>query len=379
MLCPKCTKAIPDDAVYCCYCGKPVARQKRQSARRPSGTGSVYKRGKTWAVSVVSGWKIDATGKYIPVRKYRGGFKTKADAINYTETLRQEKAENLHRIPTLSEYWQIYSTGEMEKLSHDKCVAYKIAWKKLQPLASAPVDTLTVADLRKTVSAAASTYYPARDMKTVLSHLFKLAGADGHASKDLPSYIILPELNETEREPFTEEEQTAIWKAYESGVADAAIPLVMIYTGMMTGEMRRLTVEMIHLDTRQIIGVGLKTGLRKSKSTPVFIPDDIVPVLDGLMEGKTDRLFTCSEDDFYARYYAALSAAGTRRLTPYSCRHTTATALAITNNIAPQTIKKIMRWTTTKMLDRYAHPDNTDAMQAINTLQKKQDQNSPEK
>ena len=55
---------------------------------------------------------------------------------------------------------------------------------------------------------------------------------------------------------------------------------------------------------------------------------------------------------------------------PYSCRHTTATALAIDRNIAPQTIKRVMRWSTTKMLDKYAHPDQTDALKAVNKIRK---------
>ena len=73
---------------------------------------------------------------------------------------------------------------------------------------------------------------------------------------------------------------------------------------------------------------------------------------------------------FYALYYDALTRAGCRRLTPYSCRHTTATALAVTENIAPQTVRKIMRWSTTKMLDRYAHPSDTDAAAAVESLKK---------
>ena len=70
----------------------------------------------------------------------------------------------------------------------------------------------------------------------------------------------------------------------------------------------------------------------------------------------------------YANYHAVLKAAGCRDLPPYSCRHTTATALAITDGIAPQTVRKVMRWSTAKMLDRYAHPDQSDALKAVNTL-----------
>lgn len=63
-----------------------------------------------------------------------------------------------------------------------------------------------------------------------------------------------------------------------------------------------------------------------------------------------------------------IQAAGCRPLSPYSCRHTTATALAITENIAPQTVKRVMRWSNSRMLDRYAHPDNADALAAVNAI-----------
>ena len=48
----------------------------------------------------------------------------------------------------------------------------------------------------------------------------------------------------------------------------------------------------------------------------------------------------------------------------------TATALAVTKNIAPQTVTKVMRWSTARMLDRYAHPDTNDALAAVNAMQK---------
>ena len=66
----------------------------------------------------------------------------------------------------------------------------------------------------------------------------------------------------------------------------------------------------------------------------------------------------------------ALEAAGCRRLEPYCCRHSTATRLAITENIAPQTIQRIMRWSTSRMLDRYTHPDTSDIHDAANTIRK---------
>ena len=232
-----------------------------------------------------------------------------------------------------------------------------------------PVSLLTVSDLRRVVDEKAKTYYLAKDMKVVLGHLFDLAGADGHVNRNLPDYIILPELNEKERTPFTDDEQAALWRIYDAGDRRAALPLIMIYTGMMPGEMQGLRPEMIHFDTQEIIGASIKTKVRKA--SPIYLPDTIIPVLISEMEqstSKTGYVWARNEEAFYKNYYAALEAAGCRRLEPYSCRHTTATALAINEGIAPQTVKKIMRWSTTRMLDRYAHPDNEDAKAAINTL-----------
>lgn len=368
MICPRCNKEIPDDAALCCYCGrvfqrKPVSRVHQ----RANGTGTAYKYGKGWMAEVTIGWITDENGKKLRRRLRKSGFKTRTDALAYTASLldRQQKK----KAPQLSEYWNTYSGGEMEKLSDSKRTAYKIAWEKLKSISLRPIDSLTVSDLRRVVGEKAATYYPARDMKVLLSHLFTLGAADGWCSKDLPSFIILPDRNETAREPFTEDEQKALWKAYESGVTDAVIPLIMIYTGMMTGEMRRLTVDMIDFENRRIIGVGLKTEVRKA--APVYLPADILPLLQEAAAGKDGKVWPCSTDDFYIRYYAALEAAGTRRLTPYSCRHTTATALAISENIAPETVRKVMRWSTTAMLSRYAHPDDADALAAVDKLKRK--------
>ena len=300
------------------------------------------------------------------IYRTKGGFSTKRDALAYCEQLKKE-TEKPKDAPLVEVYWNAYHDGEMQKLSDSKQMAYRIAWEKMAPvIRHKHIDALSVTDIRQLVSEKAPTFYPARDMKTVLSHIYKLAGADGWVNGNLPEYIILPSLNETERQPFTEEEQASLWKTYESGYKNAAIPLIMIYTGMMTGEMRRLSADMIDYENRMIIGVGLKTKVRKE--SPVYVPTVILPLLQEMASGKTGRIWKCSKECFYAMYYEALSVAGCRKLSPYSCRHTTATALAITKNIAPQTIRKIMRWSTTKMLDRYAHPDDADAFAAIESL-----------
>lgn len=139
---------------------------------------------------------------------------------------------------------------------------------------------------------------------------------------------------------------------------------------MMPGEMQALRVDHIDLDARKITGVGLKTKVRKQSA--IYIPEDVLPVVEDLIAHAmpSGYLWPRNETKWYESYYAALEAAGCRRLEPYSCRHTTATRLAITEGVAPQTVRRMMRWSTTKMLDRYAHPDDSDVLEAANRITK---------
>ena len=344
----------------------------RKPKSRGNGQGTAYMHHGSWTASVVVGWRVpeDYTRKPIPIKRTKGGFKTKRDALAYCSTLLAGGVVKPSAAPRLSEYWEQYKSGEYTKLSPSKQSAYKTAWNKLKSMHEARVDTITVGVLRSAVTEACTSYYTTKDCKAVLTVLFRLAAADRFADANLPSFIVLPDLEEKEATPFNDAEQTALWKLYESGNKDAAIPLLMIYTGMMPGEAQHLNVSNIDLDARTITHAGIKTKVRKQ--TPIVLASAIIPVVEDLISAAlpNGHIWPHDEKLWYERYYAALEAAHCRRLTPYSCRHTTATALAVTENIAPQIIKRIMRWSTAKMLDRYAHPDTSDALTAVDQIKK---------
>ena len=370
MLCRKCKKETPPEARFCPFCGVSLSPShvSRKPRTRPNGAGTAYKRGKTWCAQVTIGWKTSESGKSQSVRRTKGGFRTRKEALEYCAALKNDKPKIA--APKLVTYWETYSTGEFEKLSKSKQTAYSIAWKRLKDLHYRPVDQITVSEMRAAVSKSATTYYTVRDCKTVLTRLFELAAADGWCSKDLPSFVVLPKLDEKERQVFNAQEQAMLWKLYEAGDMRAAIPLIMICTGMMPGEAQALKVENIRVNDLEIYGVGMKTKVRKS--SPIIIPQDALPLIQDLIANAAPdgKIWPRNEDKWYADYYAVLEAAGCRRLEPYCCRHTTATRLAITESIAPQTIQRMMRWSTSRMLDRYAHPDHSDVHDAANTIKK---------
>lgn len=367
MNCAKCGRSFQDDAIFCPYCGKKQGNLPRKHRTRANGTGSVYydSRSKKWIAQIIVGRHYTADKK-VRFEYKRKSYDSRTEALKQIHILEEEKQK---RPDFTIAYYYNSMVSYIESLSKDKKSAYKTAFERIKPLHDIPVKDLTLPQLQGIVDASVSTYYPAHDIRTLLNGIYKKAVADDKdINAGLPGLITLPKLEEAEVEPFTEEEQLKLWYSYEAGHTEAAAPLIMIYTGMMTGELRKLTKDMVNLKDREIIKAGLKTKERKKRA--VLLPDDIIPVLeDVIRNAETDKLYDMSEGGFYRMFYQALKDAGIeRKLTPYSCRHTTATALAVHGNVAPQVLQRVMRWKSTKMADRYVSPSAEDARKAVNKI-----------
>lgn len=367
MNCVKCGRTIQDDAVFCPYCGKKQSESTKKYQTRANGTGSVYydSRSKKWVAQIIVG-KHYTSQKKLRFEYKRKYFASRTEALKEVQKMYDEKQQ---RPEFTVAYYYNSMESYIETLSKDKRSAYRTAFDRIKPIHSVPVKDLTLPQLQAIVDTTVSSYYPAHDIRTLLNGIYKKAVADDkEINPSIPGLITLPKLEEAEIEPFTEEEQLKLWYSYEAGNTDAAAPLIMIYTGMMTGELRKLTKDMINLKDREIVKAGLKTKERKKRA--VLLPDDIIPILeDVIAKAETDLLYNMSEGAFYRMFYKALTEAGIKRkLTPYSCRHTTATALAVHGNVAPQVLQRVMRWKSTKMADRYVTPSTDDARKAVNKI-----------
>ena len=366
MRCRKCKTEIPDESKFCLKCG---AKQSlhRNAKSRGNGQGSAYKRGNTWTAIWTERIYLDENDRLHQIQRTKGGFKSKTAALQYAANPPQAQQSVA---PTVRFYWNSWSKSAMLDLSPSKQTAYRIAWKKMASIADRRMDELSIADLQACVDDNAQTFYPARDMRVLLSHFYRRAIAEGVARTNLSEFIRLPQNDEKEMQPFTEIELHKLWGAYGAGNSFYGYILLMIYTGMMPGELMSLKADMIDFDTHEIIGCGLKT--KKRKETPIVFPDLIVPVLVDLIERSDSRIgkvLCMNKDAFYDRYHHALTEAGVRDLPPYSCRHTTATALAL-GNIAPSVIQEVMRHTKFTTTQRYIHPDSTAALGAVNSMGK---------
>ena len=385
MKCESCGKSIPNGSAFCNRCGSkqgpyipdmvPLPVKKR--TKRPNGFGTVYKRGNKWVAQARRYVYVIEEGKSVRKLKY----KYKADCPTRTAAL--EELPKLYdalvsettgvskddRHLTLAFYWNSYENDILPTLSKSKQVNYRTAYERMKPIQNRLMSALTVADIRSVVAESCKTYYPANDMKTLFKRLFELAAADGVASKELPDLIKLPEKEEKEQDAFTPEEAQSVWKLWETGNIFAGFILLMMTTSMMPGELYKLRKDQFVMQERRIEKAGIKTKRRK-KAVIVF-PTFMVPVIQSLLEyndGVT-LLPEMSDTTFRKHYYEVLAAAGCRKLTPYDCRHTTATSLYLDPELSQATAAKVLRHSV-RMSEHYTHVRDTDALQAVEHMEK---------
>ena len=369
MVCVKCKCEVPD-GLYCCQCGASQTPKKRNPRRRGNGTGSIIKRGRTYTAITPGDTYVveDEQGKrhLKRTRVWKGGFATKAAANEYLAKLEESKG----KVPTLHALWESYKKNSLPKLSASKQTAYHIAHDKLEPIMGRPIDQLTLSDLQEIIDTKGLTYYPSKDIKSVLSHLYKLAMPDRYVAINLSDFLVLPELEEKDAVPFNADEIQAFWSAWAAGDIFVGYILLMIYTGMMPIELMSCKKDMINWETCEIYGCGRKT--KKRKEVPIVFPDFVRPVLEELCEKSTSRIgnvLSMNKDRFYKTYHNTLKSLGVRDLPPYSCRHTTATDAA-RQNISAATLQQLMRHAKLTTTQKYIHLSSEDARRAVNQMTK---------
>ena len=76
----------------------------------------------------------------------------------------------------ISELYQVFvHSKEYESLSESRRQKMTYAWARWKELYTRGVKTLTVNDLESVIQSQTTTYYPAKDMKELMSHLYRIA------------------------------------------------------------------------------------------------------------------------------------------------------------------------------------------------------------
>ena len=317
MLCRKCNQEIPEGSAFCNHCGARQTEKPKSRKKRGNGQGTVYQlKNKKWIATQVLGWYIDENGKK-QKKTVSKVFAKRSDAINALPSLKQtvEKHKNmnlhdLHELYLQSHDYDTLSNSQKDKLSY--------AWNRWSAYEFTGIADLTVSDMESTIEAKTTSYYPARDMKTVMSHLYRIAIKKEIVQYNKTEYIDIPYDTPTaKRECWTQEEVKALWTDYKTHPFTAYL-LIMCYAGLRYGELSSILLENIHLDENYMIG-GIKTEAGINREIPIH--SKIKPLITKIIPERKVKLLEMNEDTFYTNYWDVIARTGLRELPPHTCRH----------------------------------------------------------
>ena len=346
MQCRKCSQNAPVGAAFCPYCGSRLnaTKPKGKPRTRPNGSGTAYKRGKTWTAQVTTGFKtVTRDGKTCvqAIRATKGGFGTKRDALAYCPKLYDEARGRTARQakPTLTmrQIYDLWQTSHENTVTHSTMNCYRAAWKYFAPLHDVTFADIDLDDLQECVDDCSCGKRTKENMKALAGLLMKYAIPRHQTDLNYALYIRTGNEKKGTHPAFTPEQVEAI-RALIGKFPHAEYVYCLIYTGLRPAEFVSLKKNNLK---DGILYCGIKTAAGIDRAVPVS--PKILPYITARAAIESDYLFP--KDDgtrlttayFREQYfYPVIDAAGIQPIptedspayyVPYSCRHTFANML----------------------------------------------------
>lgn len=345
MICSKCQREIPDDAVLCCYCGKKFVIDRR-APKRGNGQGTAFKRGAYWYCQVTTGKKesppIDlknpppeAKKPRQMIRKTKGGFKTKAEALAYCSTLAGKKEEPKVTLQQLYDAWEPWYSP---RIASGTMAGYKSAYAYFSSLSDRNITEITAADLQGCMDACDKGKRTHQNMKVVAGLLWKYAKDKHYVAQVESENLYTGKGRSKKREALTEKEVELFRNAIgKERYADYIYALC--YLGYRPGEFLEIRKGQVFKEGKTyFIREGIKTEAGRDRIIPVHKNIESI-IKDRLKVEGTDLLFPMyvfdrkgafcgfkQMTDSYFREFVFKRISGrigvTEGKVPYSARHT---------------------------------------------------------
>lgn len=333
MKCRKCRAEVPDDFKFCPRCGAQL-HVEQASKGRGNGTGSVYKRGKTWVAAITTGYYTDETGKLRRSVRRKMGFKTKREAHEYLPTLAKTPAKRHPR--TLQQIYDLWRPTHQASASTLGC--YQAAMAYFRPVWGQPLADITVDDLQECMDDCPKGKRTRENMKALAGLLYKYAIPRQLASLNMGQYLKVRAEGAAAREGLPLDVLAAI-EAHSDNGEGADYVLCQCYLGFRPSEFLALDAALYNRAEQAFVG-GAKTDAGRDRV--VTVSPKIQPIVDRLTADKIGGPVFCAPDGgpmtikaYRAMFYSVLERCGVdnpveggrRKYTPHSCRHTFASLM----------------------------------------------------
>lgn len=360
MICTRCKRTIPDDAVFCCYCGvrmegAPAAQRRRR--RRPRGTGSVWKDARNKSRPFVA---VAADGTRI------GTFATSGEAVKALDAVNASKISPERQTYTLADVYDRWSELHYPKITVKAQQSYANAYRKAAVLHDRRIAELKTEDYQRVLSqmmAAGASRSLCEKERQLFSQLCQYAINQDIIHTNYSTALVLPEASAPKTRVLSADEVQAIRTMTDDARLGetARIALVLVYTGMRLNELLTARRENVHADEGYLIG-GEKTEAGRDRVVPLH--PDIMPYILQWLDGNDTPYLIPSKyglprdhNNVRKSFNSLMRKLGIEGVTPHTCRHTAATKFAAAG-LPPEVTKQILGHADiTTTLNIYTHPD----------------------
>lgn len=335
MDCKKCNKALPDNAIYCPYCGKKQATEPRRHKKRPNGSGTVYrmqgKRSRPWAAQKNGVWI--------------GAYPTRAEAERALDRLSDTEINDAYNL-TFSQIYEKWRAEHARTTGKSGMTGYTAAYNHCAELYGAKFRKLRTEDFQAVVAAMEGKGLSKSSCEKVVQlfgQMSKWAIREGISTTNYAQFVTINAKQKSTRQPFTAEEIAAIQR---SGLPAAQIAMILLGTGCRPNELFSVTVD--NCASAYFIS-GSKTEAGRNRVIPVspIGLDAYTALLQQAREQGCKRLVDAYPGSRSAQNYAKrdfrklMEEIGAEGMTPYNCRHTF-TTLAVQSGVRPELLQKMV-------------------------------------
>lgn len=376
-LCKKCHAELPPGANFCHKCGAPVVSERKRKARG-NGTGTVYKRGKTWTALKTIGFLTNENGEVKRITRSKGGFRTKKEALEYLPNLDgAERKKKSLSWAAMYDAWQ--PTHRAGKSTMD---CYAAAENYFRPIWMLPFDQIDIDDLQDCLDDCPKGKRTRENMKALAGLLYKYAIPRHMATLNLAQYLIVGGGDTGTKTALPDYALEAL-RCAVGHVCGADYVISQCYLGFRPSELLALDAKNYDRKERAFTG-GAKTDAGRDRV--VTVSPKIQPIIDRLTKDKIAGPVFCGSDgkpmsieQYRAMFYRVLDECGVdnpvegpegakrHRYTPHSCRHTFATLMKRVPG-ADKDKLELIGHTSNEMLRHYQDIDFEDLRRVTNAI-----------
>lgn len=362
MECIKCKKGIPEDALFCPWCGKKQQTTLRKAKKRTNGQGSVIKK----PGNRTKPWEAQKAGVYI------GCYATKHEAEQALLKLADRRTLDGINM-TFAEVYGKWFPEHARTISAQGEANYRAAFKHCQPLHEKTFRKLRTDDFQSVINGMEEKGLSKSSCQKVVQlfgQMSQWAIREEICHTNYAKFVTVLAHQKTTKEPFTPEQ---ILRIKNSDQTAAAVALILIATGCRPNELFSATLENC-FDSYFIS--GSKTEAGKNRVIPVSPigleayrnilaaarAQNSANLIDGYPGNKSPKNFANRD------WKALMDSLNIQNMTPYNCRHTY-TTMAVKSGVKPELLQKILGhadYSTT--VEVYTHLDTQELLTAAQSV-----------